>query len=332
MKRLLPAWIVVLLLLLPCAEARANRYVTYVVRPTDTIESIAGQYYGNRARALFITEFNGLPRGAKLKAGQTIKIPTSYRYKLAQNETLADVAGRLVGDRRRGPLLAQLSDLRPGTQVGPGTEIQVPFHFAHLIRPGETLGGIARTYYGDPGQARLLAAYNFNQGGALRAGERLVVPITHVRVRSVRLIASKPRPKPARVADAPAQAVKAPVQAARPAPVAGAPEPEGRDAEKAEAELAAYVSGRVKDAERAYQEGNYTEVPAALVRLLTEVDPSEAQLVEIYRLLACAYVALGETELAVKSLREVLDRQPDFRFDPVQTSPKIRAALERARR
>lgn len=329
MKRLLCSLIVILLL---GAEARANRYVTYVVRPTDTIESIAAEYYGNRARALFITEFNGLPRGAKLKAGQTIKIPTSYRYKLMQKETLADVAGRLVGDRRRGPLLAQLSDLRPGTQIGPGTEIQVPFHFAHQIRPGETLGGIARTYYGDPGQAKLLAAYNFNQGSALRAGERLVVPITHVRVRSVRLIVSRPRPKPAKAAPRPA-----PVQAARPTPApaqaqAPDPEPEGRDAEKAEAELAAYVSGRVKDAERAYQEGNYTEVPAALVRLLTEVDPSEAQLVEVYRLLACAYVALGETELAVKSLREVLDRQPDFRFDPVQTSPKIRAALERARK
>jgi hypothetical protein len=61
------------------------------------------------------------------------------------------------------------------------------------------------------------------------------------------------------------------------------------------------------------------------------VDPSEAQLVAIYRLLACSYVALGETELAVKALREVLDRQPDFQFDPVQTSPKIRKALDRAR-
>ena len=45
----------------------------------------------------------------------------------------------------------------------------------------------------------------------------------------------------------------------------------------------------------------------------------------------CSYVALGETELAVKALREVLDRQPDFQFDPVQTSPKIRAALAQAR-
>ena len=68
-----------------------------------------------------------------------------------------------------------------------------------------------------------------------------------------------------------------------------------------------------------------------LVKLLTEVDPTEAQLVDIYRLLACAYVALGETELAVNAFREVLDRKPEFRLDPVQTSPKIRAALNAAR-
>ena len=76
---------------------------------------------------------------------------------------------------------------------------------------------------------------------------------------------------------------------------------------------------------------SHTDVPAALVKLLTEVDPTEAQLVDIYRLLATAYVALGETELAVKAFHEVLDRQPEFTLDPVQHSPKVRAALSAAR-
>jgi LysM repeat protein len=303
------------LLLTLAAPVRANRYVTYVVRPTDTAESIAAEFYGNRARAYFITEFNGLPRGARLKPGQTIRIPTSYRYRLNAGEALPDVAQRLVGDRRRAPLLLELSDLRPTDRIGPGTEIQLPFHFVHTTRPGETLTSIAKAYYGDPAQARLLALYNFRKGinQAPLPGERLVIPITHVRVRAVRL----PNPRPQR---------RLPPQVVSPKVPESEPDPQ-----KLEAELAAQVRSRVRDAERAYNEGNYTDVPAALIKLLTEVDPSEAQLVEIYRLLAFAYVALGETELAVKALREVLDRQPDFQFDPVQTSPKIRNALELAR-
>src|SRR5207248_1786848 len=78
-------------ILLSGPPARASRYVTYIVRPTDTPESIAAEFYGNRARAQFIIEFNGLARGARLRAGQAVKIPTSYRYRLNPGETLPDL-------------------------------------------------------------------------------------------------------------------------------------------------------------------------------------------------------------------------------------------------
>ncbi|MCS6912034.1 MAG: LysM peptidoglycan-binding domain-containing protein [Myxococcales bacterium] len=313
MIRLLPLACLLLILLGP--PARANRYVTYLVREHDTPESIAAEYYGNRARAPFIIEFNSLPPGARLKPGQVLRIPTSYRYRLTPNETIQDVAQRLVGDRRRAPLLLELSGLKPTQPVAPGTEIQVPFHFIRVVLPGDTLVSIARRYYGDPTQARLIAAYNFRKSPhqPLSPGERLVVPITHVRVRAVHL------PRPA---------------LRRPTPPPGAPRPPPEpepDSQRLEAELAEQVRARLQEAEASYREGNYIEVPSTLIKLLAEVDPSEAQLVEIYRLLACSYVALGETELAVRALREVLDRRPDFQFDPVMTSPKIRAALDRAR-
>ncbi len=95
------ALILGLLALSPPAWGNANRYLTYIVRERDTPESIAAEFYGNRARAPFITEFNGLPRGARLKTGQTLRIPTAYRYKLVPGETLDIAAQRLVGDRRR---------------------------------------------------------------------------------------------------------------------------------------------------------------------------------------------------------------------------------------
>ena len=61
-------------------------------------------------------------------------------------------------------------------------------------------------------------------------------------------------------------------------------------------------------------------------------DPSEAQLAEIFRLKAFAYVALGLDELAVNAFREVLARKPDVALDEATVSPKIRAALERAKK
>ena len=108
----------------------------------------------------------------------------------------------------------------------------------------------------------------------------MVVPITHVKVRSVRL----PPPVPQRTKKPERPQHRSPGGPAR----GRAAHRDGgeRDAERREAELAAKVRSRMQEAERHYSEGNYTEVPAALVKLLTELEPSEAQLVEIYRLLA----------------------------------------------
>jgi hypothetical protein len=92
------------------------------------------------------------------------------------------------------------------------------------------------------------------------------------------------------------------------------------------------VAARLAQAELAYKEGSYPDVPAQLTKLLSEEDPSEPQLVAIHRLLAFAYVALGADEVAVKEFREVLERDPDLVLDPALVSPKIRAAFDRAKR
>jgi hypothetical protein len=105
-----------------------------------------------------------------------------------------------------------------------------------------------------------------------------------------------------------------------------------KEAQKREAELAARVGAQIAQVEKDYKDGSYSAVPAALDKLLTEEDPSEAQLAEIFRLKAFAYVALGLDELAVNAFREVLARKPEAALDEATVSPKIRAAFDRAKR
>jgi hypothetical protein len=129
------------------------------------------------------------------------------------------------------------------------------------------------------------------------------------------------------------QAPRAPQGRVRPKPepapeLAAAP---AIEAQKREEELAQRIGAQLVTIEKTYKEGNYSDVPGALDKLLTD-DPSETQLAEIFRLKAYAYVALGMDELAVNAFREVLERKPDVTLDEATVSPKIRAALERARK
>jgi hypothetical protein len=295
-----------LAILVAAAPADA-RVLLHVARATDTPEALAAEYYGNRSLALFILEANGLPRGRGLKAGQKVRIPTAFRYRLKRGETLELIAARFLEDKRRAPYLAQWSGLPRGDKGREGEEVVVPFQLVHKAPAPESLQSLARNYYGDAGQAKLLAGYNFRSSPVLAPGDKLIVPITHVRVRSVHLA---PHAAPSEK-------------------VAEAPPP---DAAKREAELAERVAARLARAELAYKEGSYPDVPAQLTKLLSEEDPSEPQLVAIHRLLAFAYVALGADEVAVKEFREVLERDPDLVLDPALVSPKIRAAFDRAKR
>jgi LysM repeat protein len=307
-----------ILALLCVARIGEAKVLIHVARANDTPETLAAEYYGNRALALFVLEANGIgnaqnpsARSLKFRPGQKVRIPTAFRYRLKKGETLEKIAARFLDDKRRAPFLAQWSGLRDPEKVHEGTDVLVPFQFVHRAEAPESMAAVAKSFYGDASQSKLLLGYNFRSSPVLGPGERVVVPITHVRVRAVYA--------------APVAQPRAPEQKAAPAP-----QPE--DTEKREAELAQRVSARLTQAENAYREGNYDDVPAALTKLLSEEDPSEKQLVAIHRLLAFAYVALGADEVAVKEFREVLERDPDATLDAAMVSPKIRGAFERAKK
>jgi hypothetical protein len=302
------------LILLASATAAA-KVVVYAAKPGDTPESIAADYYGNRSQAVFILETNGLERDKPLRPGQRVRIPTVFHYKVHKGDTLEGLAQRFLDDKRRAPFLAGFSGMRGTDRLREGQDLLVPFQHVHRTEVPESLQSVARAFYGDASKAKLLADYNFRSAPMLAKGERVLVPVAHVKVRTVRLQPVVDKAPPGRLKEPPA-----PTLAAAPP----------KEAQKREAELAERVGKQLSIAEKAYKDGSYSDVPAVLDKVLTEEEPSEAQLAELFRLKAFAYVALGLDELAVTAFREVLARKPTLSLEEATVSPKIRAALERA--
>ena len=119
---------------------------------------------------------------------------------------------------------------------------------------------------------------------------------------------------------------------------AAAPEPRPRPAPRpAGADLAPLIAslGRV---EQQLREARFEEALADLRALrgrLPRAGDSPragAERVRLEVLTATAYVAYGDEAAARASLRRALDVDPQLAFDPGRTSPKLRRALEAARR
>ncbi|MDB4970743.1 MAG: Peptidoglycan-binding lysin domain protein [Myxococcales bacterium] len=309
--------IAVAAVLLLAATNASAKVVVYAAKPGDTPESIAADYYGNRSQAVFILESNGLERDKPLKPGQKVRIPTAYRYKVHKGETLEGLAQKFLDDKRRAPFLAAFSGMRSNDKLREGQDLLVPFQHVHRTEVPESLQSVARTFYGDASKSKLLMDYNFRSAPMLAKGEKVLVPISHVKIRAVRLLPVAEKAPPGK-----AKEVPVPTLAAAPT----------KEALKREAELAERVGKQLAIAEKAYKDGSYSDVPAVLDKVLTVEEPSEAQLAELFRLKAFAYVALGLDDLAVNAFREVLARKPDASLDEATVSPKIRAALDRAKK
>ncbi|HXU68422.1 MAG TPA: LysM peptidoglycan-binding domain-containing protein [Polyangia bacterium] len=308
--------VAVALVVLGISATASAKVVVYSARSGDTPESIAADYYGNRSQAIFILETNGLERDKPLKPGQKVRIPTAFHYRVRKGDTLEGLAKRFLDDGRRAPFLAAFSGLRPTDKLREGQDLLIPFQHVHRTEVPESLQSVARAFYGDASKAKLLADYNFRSAPMLAKGERVLVPIGHVHIRAVKLQPVVERPV-GKMKEAPA-------------PVVMVAPP--KEAQKREAELAEKVGKSLAIAEKAYKDGSYSDVPAVLDKVLTEEEPSEAQLAELFRLKAFAYVALGLDDLAVNAFREVLARKPDVALDEATVSPKIRAALDRAKK
>ncbi|MCB9560574.1 MAG: LysM peptidoglycan-binding domain-containing protein [Kofleriaceae bacterium] len=270
--------------------------ISHKVKKGDSLELLAAEYYGDRNQMIFIMVANGMQHPRELTPGEKLKIPVSRDVTADVGDTFETLAAAYLGDKRRGPFLAEFNGMAADDTLAAGTVLSIPFHVTHTAAAVESLNSIAAAYFGDSKNGPLLRRYNFLDRDSLQPGETIVVPIHHVRVRSSKL------PPP----DAQARA--------------------RADKRRRMQEEAADV---LPAARAAWRSGDYAAMKRDLIRVDTDFLDS-ALAAEVGVLLGCAYVAAGDADSAIATFKKVIERRPRHTLDAYTYSPKIRDIWTRA--
>jgi tetratricopeptide (TPR) repeat protein len=88
----------------------------------------------------------------------------------------------------------------------------------------------------------------------------------------------------------------------------------------------------VAEAEVQYVEGRFDEVISTLSKCTDRDDILVVDAVAAYRLIALAYIRIGDVEEARISITELLNRQPEYEPDPVEDIPSYVALVNLVKR
>ncbi|MEQ8274346.1 MAG: LysM peptidoglycan-binding domain-containing protein [Deltaproteobacteria bacterium] len=315
--------LVVLLALTPAlvpATAIAKGPILHKVRSTqETYAALADHYYGKRYLERHLRLFNR--KSEPLAKGTTILIPT-YRFIAAKpGQSLADFARTYLNDEGRAPYLAAIHGLKRG-RIPRGKRLKVVQSLGHVVRPGESLKAIARTYYREtnPNRLRLLMLYNKLETARVRVGMTLRIPLDSKEF-SHRRVAERAEEQFDLRGEVEAKVVSGPV---------GPPVIKGKRRivrkerrERAAADLER-IEANLETAERLYDDGEYTDCAKLTAEALATVGTApKATRAELMRVSAFALVALGEYGEARARFVELLSVEPKYELDLYQTSPKI---------
>jgi serine/threonine-protein kinase len=266
--------------------------IVHTVRKGDTLDLLSAEYYGRRDLAALIMLANGMTRARSLKPRERLAIPTAWKVKIAEGDTLSGLAKQYLGDERRASFLAELNHIPLGATLTIGDEIAIPYPAAYTATGKEDLSSLASRYYGERDKAEMLRRYNFRGGSrSLGKGEMLIVPVTVMRAR--------------------------------------APEdPEAERRSRKQRDTMAKAREALPAAEEAWRVGDYALVRSLLVPIDRELLDAELGSHAAF-LLGSAYIALGDRDSAQRELAALRERRPDFLVRADETSPKIADAWKK---
>jgi LysM repeat protein len=264
----------------------------HALKPGETLAEIANAYYGDPEKAVILLQYNGIPDPKKVLPGTKIAIPQVIRYGVKEGDTLAKIANRFLGDRRRYQVLATINGLDSPQALTIGSTLKLPFDFPHTVKKGESLATIADRYYGDKNQFDLIASYNFlTDPRGIKPGTEIRIPIVDLEIK-----AKSPPP---------GQSQK---ELLLPEEQLGFP--------------------WLEKGIHLYLTGDYREALENLKEALKRGLNREDDVCKSYRFLAYCHITLGERDLGKRAFEQALTIYPSLKLDPTYTSPKILKVFE----
>lgn len=298
------AGIAVLVLAMLRTPVRAEIALIHVVRPGETLASIAELYYGDPQREAVLVAENGLSEdsGPAILVGMRLMIPTVSYHRAVEGETWSDLATRYYGDPQRAFALMEvngrkLNSERPDT----GAELLIPYPLRVVVTQADTLRKVTKAFFHNP--SAMITIRRFNQGARPRLprGELLLVPIADLTL----------SPAGRKLADT----------------QSGVPNTGGELRRKQEE-----IDAKLPELREHVRRGRYADAVALGNQLIGGGDLTGSQIESVQRELGIAFVALGRDDLAQSAFRTWLGQQPDAEFDSVRTSPKVLRVFEDARK
>jgi hypothetical protein len=288
-----------LLVLALSASARSADAFTHVVEPSETLAQIAARVYGDARKESLLAGANALDAegGSVIVPGMRLEIPAPTYHKVVAGETWASLSLTWLGDARRAEVLARANHDVSWVQPVDGLEIEIPAVVAHIVSSGESSMSLATRYWGDGNRGWELNAFNGRPETVMHRGEIILIPLEGLSLTDAGRLEAK----------------------------------RSLDRTVGETDVARIAAQRRADAEipqilADLHKGQYVEVVARANRILGTEELTHPQLAAVYRGLLEAYVALDAPSAARNACVGLRANDPNPRFDPIVTSPKIRAA------
>jgi LysM repeat protein len=267
------------------------------VKPKDSLDLIAAEYYGDRQFGILIIAENKL-KNAKLPPFARLRIPVTRDIVTQEGDTFETLSEQYMGDKKRAPMLADFNGLDVVETPAIGTPLTIPIQVTHVAEGTESLASIAQRFLDDSKLGDLIRRYNFLDKMTIEKGESVVIPVLTLRVRPGKSIGL----------DADAKA---------------------REAEHIKAMAA--VEEVLPAAHASWLLANFKDVKTALLPFADKTQLLDMKVaVDLNLLLGKAHVAFGENDAAIAAFKRVLARKNWHRLSSFAESPKVIAAWKLA--